>query len=641
MSTAARIDELRNKFEENPRRYFASLANELRRAGSLSEAIALSRAFLLEQPDHMSGHIVFGEVLYAVGDLSEARSVFEQALALDPENQKALRHLGDIAKRGGDTAGARRWYERVLEADPWNDGIAAQLATLARPENVAPVVPGPSALRAAAGVGEAGANEAGANEAGANEASAMAYQAPAPELLDLDAIEAAGENGRDDLPKPVAAPSAEQSADEVDDDPFGFAGEGSDLVPDLDSDAGAEVLPFAWGLIAPEWSDTSELLARVSVPGSVTPAFVATLSSDAVAAFGVEPGEVLPTAAIEPDGAFAFEITTDLEPSRWALAEPAVKPGGNVGGEPVADIEDIVEPSLDAAESAPEPDSVEASVADAMQQEQHPAFVTETMGELLVSQGFTARAISVYTALVGRRPHDLALTSRLAELVERLAEESARVAGAVPTPAVSRRVAPLFSPPSTATSMSSPGFEESTFEEGPIARLTARERFAELAARRVPQRTHPRASVAVDTSADSLASLFGGGASVSESAAARALADAFGSSDGTSHSGGDQPVEHTVLRGAPRFPIPTSSAMPVVAASVSAGTGEPSAVDRFVAGPATRQVPHHPPAELLVNSSRPSVSATVRSGPSHAVAPHTESDDLARFSGWLRGLGKT
>jgi hypothetical protein len=631
MSTAARIDELRNKFEENPRRYFASLASELRRAGSLSEAIALSRAFLLEQPDHMSGHIVFGEVLYAVGDLSGARAVFEQALALDPENEKALGHLGDIAKREGDTDGARRWYERVLKADPWNDGIAAQLATLVRPENVAPVVPGPSALRAASGVGEAGANEA----------SATAYQAPAPELLDLDAIEAAGEDGCDDLPKPVAAPSAEQSADEVDDDPFGFAGEGSDLVPDLDSDDGAEALPFEWGLIAPEWSDTSELLARVSVPGSVTPAFVATLSSDAVAAFGVEPGEVLPTAAIEPDGAFAFEITTDVEPSRWALAESAVKPGGNVGGEPVADIEDIVEPSIDAAEAAPEPDLVEASVADAMQQEHHPAFVTETMGELLVSQGFTARAITVYTALVARRPHDLVLTSRLAELVERLAEESARVAGAVPTPAVSRRVAPLFSPPSTATSMSSPRIEESTFEEGPIARLTARERFAELAARRVHKTTHPRASVAADTSADSLASLFGAGASVSARAAARALADAFGSSDGASHFGGDQPVEHTVLRGATRFPILTSSAMPVAAASVSAGTGEPYAVDPFVADPAARQVPHHPPAELLVNSSGSSVSATVRSGPSHAVAPHTGSDDLARFSGWLKGLGNT
>ena len=144
MSTAARIDELRKKFEDNPRRYFAPLANELRKAGNLAEAIALCREFLPKQPEHMSGFIVFGQALYESGDLPEARTVFGQALALDPENLKALRHLGDIAKWEGDTVGARRWYERVLEADPRNDDIAAQLATLATPAYVPRVVPEPS-----------------------------------------------------------------------------------------------------------------------------------------------------------------------------------------------------------------------------------------------------------------------------------------------------------------------------------------------------------------------------------------------------------------------------------------------------------------------------------------------------------------
>ena len=44
------------------------------------------------------------------------------------------------------------------------------------------------------------------------------------------------------------------------------------------------------------------------------------------------------------------------------------------------------------------------------------AFVTETMGELLVAQGFTARAVDVYTELVRRRPYDPVLSARLAEL---------------------------------------------------------------------------------------------------------------------------------------------------------------------------------------------------------------------------------
>lgn len=140
MSTAARIEELRKKFTENPRRYFAPLANELRKAGDLQSAIALCREHLPKQPGHMSGYIVFGQALYDTGSLDEARQVFEQALSLDPENLIALRHLGDIARRQGDVATARRWYERVLDTDPRNDDIAAQLARLNTPIQSVPAV---------------------------------------------------------------------------------------------------------------------------------------------------------------------------------------------------------------------------------------------------------------------------------------------------------------------------------------------------------------------------------------------------------------------------------------------------------------------------------------------------------------------
>ncbi len=129
MSTA-RIDELTAKFDENPRRYFAPLANEYRKAGELAQAIALCREHLPKQPGHMSGHIVFGQALYEAGDLSEAQTVFQAALDLDPENLIALRHLGDIARSRGDDPLARRWYERVLDADPRNDDIAALLSSL-------------------------------------------------------------------------------------------------------------------------------------------------------------------------------------------------------------------------------------------------------------------------------------------------------------------------------------------------------------------------------------------------------------------------------------------------------------------------------------------------------------------------------
>ena len=123
MASTARIEELKKKFDENPRRYFAPLANEHRKAGDIQQAIALCRAHLPQQAAHISGHIVLAQALYEAGDVGESRQEFETALGLDPENLIALRFLGDIARESRDHDGARTWYRRVLEVDPRNDEI--------------------------------------------------------------------------------------------------------------------------------------------------------------------------------------------------------------------------------------------------------------------------------------------------------------------------------------------------------------------------------------------------------------------------------------------------------------------------------------------------------------------------------------
>src|SRR3954468_14002710 len=129
-ASSARIDELRKKFDENPRRYFAPLANEYRKAGDLEQAIFICQEYLPQQPGHMSGHIVYGQALFDLNRHEEAKTVFETALSLDPENLIALRHLGDIARVTGDTGAARMWYQRVLEADPRNEEIAQLMMSL-------------------------------------------------------------------------------------------------------------------------------------------------------------------------------------------------------------------------------------------------------------------------------------------------------------------------------------------------------------------------------------------------------------------------------------------------------------------------------------------------------------------------------
>ena len=133
MASTARLDELKKKFDENPRRYFAPLANELRKSGDVEQAIALCRTHLPQQPAHISGHIVLGQALFEAGQLDESRDTFQTALELDPENLIALRYLGDIARTGGDVPTARLWYHRVLEVDPRNDEIEELVRALDAP----------------------------------------------------------------------------------------------------------------------------------------------------------------------------------------------------------------------------------------------------------------------------------------------------------------------------------------------------------------------------------------------------------------------------------------------------------------------------------------------------------------------------
>jgi tetratricopeptide (TPR) repeat protein len=150
MQGSTRIDELRQKFHENPRRYFAPLANEYRKAGDPEQAIAICRAHLAQQPGHMSGHVVYGQALYDAKRSEEARAVFEKALALDPDNAIVLKQLGDIAREKGDTSEARHWYSRALDADPNDRETAAYIAELTEPVTEEPQAetPAPQESRA-------------------------------------------------------------------------------------------------------------------------------------------------------------------------------------------------------------------------------------------------------------------------------------------------------------------------------------------------------------------------------------------------------------------------------------------------------------------------------------------------------------
>ena len=145
MADSARIEDLRKRYHENPRRFFAPLANEYRKSGFLDRAILLCEKHLAEQPDNMNGLVVYGQTLFESGRQDDAREPFERALQLDPENLIALRQLGDIARIGGDVATAKGWYDKVLEFDRRNDEVLELLEQMGVGEPKEPVsAPRPS-----------------------------------------------------------------------------------------------------------------------------------------------------------------------------------------------------------------------------------------------------------------------------------------------------------------------------------------------------------------------------------------------------------------------------------------------------------------------------------------------------------------
>jgi tetratricopeptide (TPR) repeat protein len=357
MAGPSRIDELRKKFDENPRRYFAPLANEYRKIGDFEQAIFICQEFLPQQPGHMSGHIVYGQALFESGRHDEARAVFETALSLDPENLIALRQLGDIARAHGDNDTARAWYRRVLDSDPRNDEIAGILTAL---DSDTPIAP-PSAPASGAAPEDSGESvgdhviEKTATESAIEAAIPSSAASPDP-IVTEPLTSAPAESNFDDIAKLFTAPTpqAEVSAEDPNSGGLNFVHEGEDVLGRAARMAEPEnpAAPSPRSQLMQPESPLASLVHEANAPSAVPSSFL----------------ENLTTAEPPPP------------PSRPLAAAPPDLPP------PVA--------------------PADASTA----------FVTETMAELYVQQGHRDRALDVYRQLVKLRPNEPALAARLREL---------------------------------------------------------------------------------------------------------------------------------------------------------------------------------------------------------------------------------
>ena len=599
MSTAERIDELRNRFSENPRRYFASLANELRKAGEPDEAIAICRRLLPTLPGHMSGYIVLGQALYETERLDEARGVFEEALSHDPENLIALRHLGDIDRRQGNPAAARRWYERVLEADPRNDDIAAHLMLMGTP--LQQVVAGGA-------VADVVAETPGAD-----------VEAEAP-VADVEAPRPAPAVAPEELPTVTGVRRVLEAAE----DPFGF---GVPLEEVLAVDG-----PFEEGLVAPAWPDTTALEARrsgdrpaVPVPEGTVDTGASSGSPDVVAAFGAEPHDV-PAPRMPGDGqpwitepprktreveviaeAIAEDARASGEPDGVAVfahpdPEPVeVTPFSDVHPEVTVDVPDVpdVPDVLDVRDVA---DAADVRDVGSGGPGTVDGFATETMGELLASQGLIGQAIGVYETLVRQRPEAVALATRLDEL--RAQQASPPVSASRPWRTAKERFGALAARRARRMAVEAPAPAVS----GPLAPTVRMPAVTEPPPTEAPLASRP----ALESTQRSLASLFGS-PSPDDEAAASTLSGMFGGTPAESPASSGTTAWLDALSALPSQTVPEPRTPTPWGASPAFEPEEPLGFDRAYPDPG--RVPAEP-----------------------VVDPQT-ANDLAEFSAWLKGLG--
>jgi tetratricopeptide (TPR) repeat protein len=408
MASSARIEELKKKFDENPRRYFAPLANEFRKTGDYDQAILICQEFLPQQPGHMSGHIVFGQALFEAGRLDEARSVFETALTLDPENLIALKHLGDISRAGDDIEGARGWYRRVLDADPRNEEIASILASLDEPASVAWTSPTPKSTASVTtneGAQAPPAASAAAERANENPLETATSESALPDFDAMMSEAKAASSTRD-------SGSSESDSDliELEDTDLSFDASRRPPNDDLGVERAVETPMGFESMTAEPPKDASSF---PTLDGLESTSFTPPESAAPQARSAPEPSarqrEVSSTAETPTASLEHFELASSHEtPGAHAPTDHTEEPGQHRHARASSHRD---EASAASSRTAPS------------------GFVTETMAELYVQQGHMGEAVAVYQQLVERYPGDEVLRARLNELEATLGEA---LAGAAP-----------------------------------------------------------------------------------------------------------------------------------------------------------------------------------------------------------------
>ncbi len=654
-----RLRELQEKFEENPRRYFAPLANEYRKGGQPKRAIEICRAQLAQMPGHMSGQIVFGQALYEAGEFDEARQVFERALTLDPENLIALRTLGDMSLQSGDTAQARKWYTRLLDADPKDSAVVTLVAEIdASAEAITPapeVIPGVdtdagdqpipfiadaegNAIEATAPAAEASAPEPVAEESSAREpvaADGSAPEAPAPEApTAISSMQETSSRHREAETEP--APAQVEGLERhypVESDPASAApaaAEASTVAPDTEE---LSAVDLGVGLGA------EGLKSSIPTPASGLEGVRSTVEQMASGAEGLSGEAPEP----EPEG------TEGLK------GKPVEQPLAGAHGSRSDD-----ENALDTWTPPPGAhvhDRVESRKEDRMFSGPSPEpFVNETMAQLYLQQGYRQLALKVYYQLSASRPNDQALKDKIAEIEEAdRAAHPEEAAARAPEPVAERAPEPVETPapppPTRAPSIEAPtpsrgseSEESPRYDRSPVDSPPSAPPFRDRESIESPAREEPQAEPeGIAARQPSIKEFF---ATLGRRRPPRATPATSGRGGSSTSYGGSATTQSGAQTNADAPPMNAAPTSPADTPTVIGGGVPGASLDAVFAGAQVNPADSRAASRLAgAFSGTPGARTTppTPAMPTPRVNPRLpqtqeSEEDVAKFRAWLDGL---
>lgn len=406
------IEKLERRYAENPQGLtFAPLAEVHRKNGDVAKALGLLGPGLALHPDYIPASIVLGRCHLDLGDMQSAESAFTHVLGLDSENVIALKALADITERLLRLDESERWLHTLLAVDRSNEEARAQLNRVVDSRRMAETV---IAANAAAGTSTEPAADAGETPP------------PPPPLEELPAEPGMGW---------VTAPDEPTSEEAV---PLAF----QDLEPETLEPSSEPVEPLS-GIVglteAPDVSHVEPLGGWLTEDIRVEMSEDIILQSSGASEFQMPNAseEFFDTASVPEETeslagrGMGLDAGTDKEHERASLVEPEsaslvepepvslAEPAGESAAETVRESQPpaLVDLEPEGAGITQSAEAAEPPVGAAPEPEPLPdPMVTESMAELLVSQGHREEALRVYRELDGRSGDLSRWQERIAEL---------------------------------------------------------------------------------------------------------------------------------------------------------------------------------------------------------------------------------